>query len=295
MAEDMDWAVVAIRFGTYADLSLIAGIPLFLFLSLGQQRARAVMATWRGFYLLLILSVAPLSLLGLLGTTAAMAGTDLFPVDREMVGLVISATPAGKAIVARVVLAVVMMAILLFGRSIPLRAVTALSAIAAITFVWNGHAAASEGICGWLHLAGDAVHILAAALWIGGMACLLITLRPATAHLAEPILRAFAWVGAVIVALLVATGLLNMGMTIGFDKILLSLGGTYGRLLALKIALFLFMLGLAANNRFRLTPAFERDRLNALPALRRAIALEIGIAILILALVAWLGMIAPVE
>ncbi|HEX7819455.1 MAG TPA: copper homeostasis membrane protein CopD [Sphingobium sp.] len=291
----MDWAAVAIRFGTYAALSLIAGVPLFLCLSLGMRRAGAVLTAWRGPYLLLLTAAMPLSALALLSTTAMMAGTSLFPVDGEMALLVISATPAGKAIVTRLLLCVLLIALMLSRRSSRLRSITALGTIAAMSLVWSGHAAASEGMAGWLHLGGDALHILAAALWIGGMACLLMSLRPSGVHLAEPMLRAFAWVGGVIVALLIVTGLLNMGMTIGFDRLLDSLDGLYGKLLALKIGLFLVMLALAANNRFRLSPAFERDRLAALPTLRHAIAIEIGIAMLILAAVAWLGMIAPVE
>jgi putative copper resistance protein D len=289
----MDWLAVTIRFATYADLSLIAGVPLFLRLSLGGQRARMVFAGWRWPYVLLLIAAMLLSLLGLLSATAMMAGTPLLPVDREMVGLIVSATSAGKAIVARAVLAVILIALLLFNRVPRLRAVTTLGALAAMTLVWSGHAAASEGMAGWLHLAGDAVHILAAALWIGGMACLLLTLRPARAHLAESMLRAFAWIGTIVVALLIVTGLLNIGMTIGVEGLGTALAATYGKLLAIKIGLFLVMLALAANNRFRLTPAFERDRHRALPALRRAIAMEIGLAILILALVGWLGMLAP--
>ncbi len=288
----MDWLAVALRFGTYADLSLIAGVPLFLRLSLGSARGATVFAGWRGPFLLLLIAGLLLSLFGLLSATAMMAGTDLFPVNKEMVGMIVSATAAGKAIIVRAVLAAVLI-VLLFSRRAPLLLTILLGSAMAATLIWSGHAAASEGMAGWLHLAGDALHILAAALWIGGMACLLTTLRPASAHLAQPMLHAFAWIGGMVVAVLIATGLLNMGMTIGFAALGTALGALYGKLLAIKIGLFLLMLALAANNRFRLTPAFERDRDRTLPALRHAIAVEIGIATLILALVAALGMIAP--
>jgi putative copper export protein len=35
----------------------------------------------------------------------------------------------------------------------------------------------AKGTTGWLHLAADILHILTAALWIDGMACLLLSLR----------------------------------------------------------------------------------------------------------------------
>ena len=75
--------------------------------------------------------------------------------------------------------------------------------------------------------------------------------------------------------------------------------GEYVQLLALKLALFAVMLGLAATNRFRLTPALSRDLdagvvpLEALRALRRSIAIEAGLAASVLAIVAWLGTLVP--
>jgi putative copper resistance protein D len=58
------------------------------------------------------------------------------------------------------------------------------------------------------------------------------------------------------------------------------------------------MLGLAAANRFRLTPALERvigtgDTKSAIGALRKSLAIETGAAIAILALVGWLGTLEP--
>jgi putative copper resistance protein D len=106
-------------------------------------------------------------------------------------------------------------------------------------------------------------------------------------------LRAFALIGSIIVALLIATGVLNTAMILGLDALRAASGTTYGQLLAVKVAAFLLMLTLAANNRFRLTPAFARNPVAARPALRRAIGIEIGLASLILLLVAWLGMIDP--
>ena len=75
---------------------------------------------------------------------------------------------------------------------------------------------------------------------------------------------------------------------------------TYGRLLLAKLALFGAMLGLAAINRWRLTPALAAagSDAGAWPAERRirlSIMLETTAAILILVLVAWLGTLDPGE
>jgi putative copper resistance protein D len=58
------------------------------------------------------------------------------------------------------------------------------------------------------------------------------------------------------------------------------------------------MLGLAASNRFRLTPALEAalgpgDPAAALSALRRSIVVEMVLMLALLGLVAWLGTLAP--
>jgi putative copper resistance protein D len=219
-----------------------------------------------------------------------MAGAPVFPVDWDMVRLVLSATASGKAMLARAALLLAMLPLLWL---IALRPMALLAAVAAVTLAWSGHAAAGEGTSGWIHLAADMVHILAAALWIGGMACLLASLKQPQSSPTLSMLRAFALIGSIIVALLIATGVLNTAMILGLDGFPAASGTTYGQLLVVKVAAFLLMLALAANNRFRLTPAFERDPVAARPALRRAIGIEIGLAAVILLLVAWLGMIDP--
>ncbi|MET0366048.1 MAG: copper homeostasis membrane protein CopD [Sphingobium sp.] len=286
----MDTLAILLRFGTYILLSLIAGVPLFLWLSLGPVRGRTAFMRVRIAHALLLVLGAALGVAALLAATASMAGKTLLPVDWDMVALILSATASGKAILARTVL---LLAILPLTMTASLRATALISTLAAATLAWSGHAAASEGMAGWLHVLADIVHILAAALWIGGMACVLLSLRQAQGGTTLPMLRAFALIGSVTVGLLVATGIINSVMIVGIDALPSSLGTLYGRLLAIKVAAFLAMLLLAANNRFRLAPAFERNAIATRPALRRAIAVEILLAALILALVAWLGTIDP--
>jgi putative copper resistance protein D len=72
----------------------------------------------------------------------------------------------------------------------------------------------------------------------------------------------------------------------------------YGQLLIAKLVLFAVMLALAAANRFRLTPEFNRALHNngtsgAIAKLRKSLALELSIALIILSLVAWLGTLEP--
>ena len=97
---------------------------------------------------------------------------------------------------------------------------------------------------------------------------------------------------------LIATGLVNAWLLVGPSAVGGLVTTLYGRLLLAKLALFAAMLGLAALNRYRLTPAFNRaiaadDPAGALRALRLSLAVETGCAGTILAIVAWIGTLEP--
>jgi putative copper resistance protein D len=163
----------------------------------------------------------------------------------------------------------------------------------------------NEGTVGWVHLAADILHLVAAGAWTGALLGLvLLVARPArrvdATHLALSYraLHGFGTVGTIVVTTLVVTGLINAWLLVGPGNVR-ALGTTlYGQLLLAKLALFALMLGLAALNRFRLTPRFEAsiaasDHRGALGALRRSLGAETGCIIAILALVAWLGTLEP--
>jgi putative copper resistance protein D len=180
-----------------------------------------------------------------------------------------------------------------------------LGVVASASFAWMGHGAATEGAAGLPHLAADIIHLLAAAVWIGALACFAgLAFDPRISSLAgqEALGRAlhgFGGVGSALVAALLASGLVNSGFMIGPAGVAGLGGSLYGLLLIVKLALFMAMLGLAAANRFRHTPRLARaarqDRPAALAALKTSLALETGAAFLVLALVAWLGRLAPIS
>jgi putative copper resistance protein D len=177
------------------------------------------------------------------------------------------------------------------------------AATALATLAWTGHAAVSEGLPGTLHRLSDIIHLLAAAAWIGALAVLLKALvSPIRDDEAVTDIRralaGFAVAGSVLVALIVATGLLNGWMIVGPAGLILLPGTLYGQLLIAKLLVFAAMLALAAANRWQLTPRLAEaqaagDIALAARALKISIALESGAAVLILVLVAWLGTLAP--
>lgn len=172
----------------------------------------------------------------------------------------------------------------------------ALTASAALTgaIAWTGHAGAGTGVIGAVHLASDVVHLIAAGLWLGALpalAGLLLWSRkdPTRAALAAQATRRFSRLAVASVAAVATSGLVNSAVLVGWPDDLL--GGTYGRVLALKVALFAAMLGFAAVNRFRLTPRLpERTVLRAI-AVTTLTETALGIGILVL--VGLLGTLPP--
>jgi len=161
---------------------------------------------------------------------------------------------------------------------------------------WTGHAGAMPGLAGQFDAAADALHLFAAGAWIGGLlplAMLLAAARGAKAPSRAAFITAavgrFSLLGIVSVAALLATGIINTWYDVGSIDGLIET--TYGRLVLLKIGLFVAMVGIATVNRFYLTP-----RLAAAAAtyqLQRNCAAEIALGLAAVFVVGFLGTMAP--
>lgn len=171
---------------------------------------------------------------------------------------------------------------------------SALAAAALATLAWAGHAGAGEGVSGLVHRLADIVHLLAAAIWIGTLVLLLMSIRNravSRASLASALQR-FSVVGTIVVALLIGTGLVNVWAIAGID--IASLVTTdYGLVLLVKLLLFAGMLAFAALNRWRYTPMLMRDHGAPAAPLRRSLSQELSLALAVLAAVALLGTLSP--
>ena len=168
------------------------------------------------------------------------------------------------------------------------------------SLAWAGHATATEGIDGTVHLTGDALHLVAAGAWLGALWPLAIllgsarrTCDPLSIAIAHQATRRFSVLGMISVAVILVTGVINTYEILG--TLAFSIGTDYNRLLLAKIGLFIAMVCIAAVNRQRLTPRLssEGDRLRAIRQLERNSLIETGLGLLILAIVAVLGRIPP--
>ncbi|MDP3674094.1 MAG: copper homeostasis membrane protein CopD [Novosphingobium sp.] len=292
---------IALRFGVYLDLMLLFGLAVYPLYSGGAGYRAA------GHGRLASLGLAMLGLaLGIASfvvMTAAMAGVAVAGLDRETLAFVLRETGHGAAFMVQVLALLAAIGLALFGWGARGRwLVAAAAGVALGSLAWTGHAGATEALPGTVHRLSDVVHLLAAAAWIGALAMLLraiaATKAGAAVRDAQEALAAFAVAGSVIVGLIIVTGIINSVMIVGLASLPLLPYTLYGQLLIAKLGLFALMLVLASLNRWRLTPRLDPmpddgDRSRAVATVRTSLALEAGAAITILALVAWLGTLAP--
>lgn len=300
--------VIAIRFALYADLMVLAGMTAFLLYGLrGVERSSGILPLMRPAVALALFGLG-LSGLGMLTLAAAMTGSSVWAVDGETLGAIIGESAIGTAWLVRMAaMLLAVLAAMALGRN-PVAggiALLASTSVAIATLVWTGHAGATEGWAGAVHRISDIIHMLAAAVWIGGLAAFAWMLfRPLNGGVGQylPVahraLEQFSRIGTLAVGALIATGIVNSLAVIGIPQFSQLAESNYAKLLGIKLLLFAAMLVLAAFNRWRLTPAFgiaisSGNAAAAVASLRKSLLAECSAALGILALVAWLGTLEP--
>jgi len=143
---------------------------------------------------------------------------------------------------------------------------------AAATLLEAGHSHAFAMSDAPSLLLSQALHLLAAGAWLGGLVPLLIVVRQAPLDAAQHAARSFSTVGAACVAVLIVTALYQGTVLSGG---LAGLTGTgYGAMLLIKATLFALLIALAAINRLGLAPALTGP---AAERSRRALSLSIAV------------------
>jgi copper resistance protein D len=226
----------------------------------------------------------------------------------NVIGTVLTQTGFGHDWIARFALALLFVAMLLWARSsrfVGWHGVGAVVIAAALvgTLAWAGHAVGTEGVAGDVHLIADILHLIAAAAWVGALLPLALLLHAAhrdpdesALAIARAAVPRFSTLGVVSVATILVTGAVNTWFLAGSVPALV--GTDYGRLLLVKIALFLVMVCIAAFNRYRLTPRLaqvQRIAANrhALRQLERNSTIEAVLGGIILCVVGALGTMVP--
>ena len=233
----------------------------------------------------------------LLAVTANMAGSAAAALDPNTISTVLFDTSFGLVWCWRLLFALLLIGACLAPlarRRMP--AILVLSLLLLVSLGWVGHAVEGQGVARFVHQINQMVHLLAAGLWLGGLVPLTWLLGRARSpsgaawiSVARDVVPRFSHMGYVAVALLAATGAINTLLLVGSVE---ALAGTpYGRLLSLKILLFLVMVVLALINRFRLLPRLRREPQPSAPlaALARSVLFEQALGFAVLAVVSVLG------
>ncbi len=287
----MEWALVICIWAQFAAAMLLFGGGLFRLLLGGVATAidHDLVRWLRGATF-----VACISALGWLSLEAANMGEGWSDAtDPGAIVAVLRETSFGHVWTVRLVIALFLLPVAFAPVSRrAFRFGTALSALFLASLALTGHAVMDEGAAGILHPLNQMVHLLAGGAWIGSLLPLWLCLRlsadtDALAHLA---VHRFAWLGYAAVALVLASGILNMWFVIsGIGAIAATF---YGHLLLIKLVLVGGMLALAVLNRFRLTPILK-DTPPARTWLIRSVFAEILFAVGILAAASFLGTSVP--
>ncbi len=307
----------AVRFLHLAASILALGVFAFIcFIAWpAARRAEAsTLASFTGFLQrqrrLIAASLAVVLLTGLAGLVvqaALMAGQPVSLSGNALAG--VFATQFGRVWLLRQVIVLLLFGVLLLLRRHGARpgllftgfglAAALLAALAA-----SGHAAAGEGTSLVVQLAADAVHLLAAGIWLGALIPLVLLLKwceandPAsTDRVAQEATRRFSWLGMASVSLLLISGLVNAWNLVGGVAPLV--GTTYGLLLLTKLAVLALLLTFAAVNLLHVRPRLLSAVAGAdavrglLTRLKRNALAEAGLGAVVLLLVAGLGVTPP--
>jgi len=262
--------------------------------ALGPAAALASFDRWLARVLrasALVMLVSALAIVPCIAAT--MAGEASAALDPATVAAVLSATAFGRVWCWHLLFAALLL--ISAGTAMHRHALTLTwAALALASLGWVGHAAGGGGWIGIGHEVNQSAHLLAAGLWLGGLlplGWLLGRARRAAddgfVALAREALPPFSQMGYCAVAAIAVTGAVNTVLLVGGFGALFNTA--YGRLLSLKILLYLAMVAIALRNRFRLMPHLAGGHTGTESALYRSVVVEQAIGLAILAAVSLLG------
>ena len=262
----MDEGLAACRLIQFASVTVVFGASAFRLYAVrhGDERIFAHLDTRLRGILLIAAILALLSALlfvPLIG--GRMAGSASAALDWNISSTVLLNTGFGRVWRWHLLVAALLVVACALRQVQPVyRLAVAAVLLASLGLV--GHAAIEQGPLGIGHKTNDAVHLLAGGLWLGGLVPLgmLVLLARRSEHgtylaLLRDVLPRFSRTAYGAVALVAATGFVNAVFLVGSIDGLI--GTPYGRLLLVKVSLFLLLLAIAVINRLILTPSIRGE------------------------------------
>ena len=247
----------------------------------GEDAARARLGTFAGVTALAGVVGVGISLVATLADSAGCSFLDGFGLVPDLAW----DTRPGQLSIIRIVLGVLAAAAALarpLWRRTPLPAAAfAIGSLVVASLAGHAWTAPRRGVA----VAADVTHLTALAVWVGGVAALLVALRVIEdrARLASR----FSTLALGAVGVVVVSGTVSAWQQVGTLDALFSTG--YGQLLLVKILVFLPLLVLGYANRYHLVPLVERT----IAPLTRSLRAEVAVVGAVLAITASLIHQAP--
>lgn len=275
--------LVGLRFVHFASLMQVLGCTLFSVWfapgSLQRLLAQRFLFWQRG-----CLWLAAVSAAAMFAVQGGVMGDGWSDVVRPDIWLAVAGTQTGAVLVWQVVAAFLALVVVLM-QPLQQRKILLLVILQFVLAAGIGHAAMREGAMGVVQRGTHAVHLLCAAMWLGGLLpvlfCMKLARGPWRASAIAAMMR-FSWYGHFAVAGVILTGAINTLLIQGSARPWQS---HWGQGLLLKCALVALMVVIAVMNRYVLVP---RLTLQSDTARQRFIALtwaEVGLGALVLAAV----------
>lgn len=280
------YAVAANRWALYAAMLLAAGSALFTLLVATPSGART--ATFGlGRIAAIVAAIAYVLALGFGGAEMMLGGGGaLFSVDTWARGFKSTLSPS-----AAIGVPAMLVLIYAFGNAEkPKTGALTVGAVAAVaSFLVTGHAATAPPV--WLMATVVAVHLFCTAFWFGALYPLYQTAKSATPAEAGAVMTKFSQWAVASVAVIVLSGIVITWVQVQSPANLL--GTVYGNGLLRKLMLVAIILGLAAYNKFALTPALEKGEASGAKRIQRTIRIEFVLYVLILGAAMTLTLTSP--
>lgn len=288
-------ALIFVRFAHFGAVALLLGTVLFRrHAALGEVAASLAprLRRWERWAAALALASA---VAWLLAETALAADAWAGAFDPGLVHAILADTVFGNIWCGRLLLAGALAGLAWGAQGRAGGALELGAAGLAFSLGWVGHGVMRSGYEGDLLAAVLGLHVLSAGAWAGALPAVALTVSEAgrTFDLAAAAasLRRFSAAGHAAVAIAVVTGLVTaqtvlMAWTLDFSV-------PYQQLLAAKIGLVGLMIGIALVNGYWLAPKLSFNQPRTQRQLAALCGLELAVAVIVLALVAAFGNMAP--
>ncbi|OCX17310.1 copper homeostasis membrane protein CopD [Pseudomonas graminis] len=233
------FGAVLLLFGVGAFRSLLFGRHLLPFeVSQAEPRLSRLLG-W-------LAAIALVSAMAWLMLTAAYLSSDWSgAINPSTVGLVLGNTWFGHVWVVHLLLNVLVVSL---NRRVNPGALLVLNTLLLLTLAPVGHGAMFDGLKGQLLILNQMLHLLGVGTWLGGLLMLALLLRADGGVDMALVLRRFSGIGYGLVAVIIATGLINVRALSGGFWPEPAFAG-FGLVLAVKVTMVAGMLVLAALNR----------------------------------------------